>query len=128
DVKAIDPLTLEITLAGPNSDLPVILSMHHFMIVQDGTTDFSKGIGTGAFMMHAFEPGVKSIFVKNPNYFKRKGPHHDSFEYLGITDDNARVNALLSGDIQLAGGVSPRSVRLVESQPGFVLTKTTSGF
>lgn len=128
DVRAVNPLTVEVTLAGPNSDLPTILAMHQFMIVQDGTTDFSRGIGTGAFMMKTFEPGVKSIFVKNPNYFKSGRPYLDSFEYFGIPDDNARVNALLSGDIQLAAGIAPQSVRLVESQPSVAMVKTTSGF
>lgn len=127
DVKAIDPTTVEIALASPNADLPTILSMHHLMIVQDGTTDFSKGIGTGAFKLETFEPGVKSIFAKNPNYFKSGGAHVDSFEFFAISDDNARVNALLSGDIHLAASIKPRSMRLVESQPGFVLSKTTSG-
>lgn len=127
DVKAVDPLTVEITLANPNADLPTILSMHHFMIVQDGTTDFSKGIGTGAFKLETFEPGVKSIFVKNPDYFKPQGPYLDSFEYFAISDDNARVNALLSGDIQLAASIKPRSMKLIETQPGFVLSQTTSG-
>ncbi|AYD03522.1 ABC transporter substrate-binding protein [Neorhizobium sp. NCHU2750] len=127
DVKDLDALTIEITLANPNADLPTILSQHHFMIVQDGTTDFSKGIGTGAFKMETFQPGVKSIFTKNPNYFKAGGANVDSFEFFAITDDNARVNALLSGDIQLAASIKPRSMRLVESQPGFVLSKTTSG-
>ncbi|MNU41542.1 Glutathione-binding protein GsiB precursor [compost metagenome] len=127
DVKAVDPTTVEITLANPNADLPTILSMHHFMIVQDGTTDFSKGIGTGAFKLETFEPGVKSILAKNPNYFKSGGAHVDSFEFFAISDDNARVNALLSGDIHLAASIKPRSMRLVESQPGFVLSKTTSG-
>ncbi|WP_105421502.1 ABC transporter substrate-binding protein [Neorhizobium sp. T25_27] len=127
DVKDLDSLTVEITLASPNADLPTILSQHHFMIVQDGTTDFSKGIGTGAFKMETFQPGVKSIFTKNPNYFKAGGPNVDSFEFFAISDDNARVNALLSGDIHLAASIKPRTMKLVESQPGFVLSQTTSG-
>jgi peptide/nickel transport system substrate-binding protein len=124
--KAIDKQTVEITLANPNADLPTILSMHHFMIVADGTTDFSKANGTGAFVKEVFEPGVRSVGVKNKNYWK-SGPNVDSFEFFAITDDNARVNALLSGDIHLAASINPRSMRLVESQDGFVLTKTTSG-
>ncbi|MCO6179776.1 ABC transporter substrate-binding protein [Ciceribacter sp. RN22] len=126
-IKAVDPLTVEITLANPNADLPTILAMHHFMIVQDGTTDFSKGIGTGAFKVESFQPGVKSIFVKNPDYFKAGGANIDSFEYFAISDDTARVNALLSGDVHLAASITPRSMKLVESQPGFVLSQTTSG-
>ena len=71
--KAIDKQTVEITLANPNADLPTILAMHHFMIVADGTTDFSKGNGTGAFVREVFEPGVRSVGVKNKNYWKSSG-------------------------------------------------------
>jgi peptide/nickel transport system substrate-binding protein len=124
--KAVDKLTVEITLASPNADLPTILSMHHFMIVADGTTDFSKGNGTGAFVRETFEPGVRSIGVRNKNYWKA-GPNVDSFEYFAITDDNARVNALLSGDIHLAAAINPRIIRLIETQSGFALSKSTSG-
>lgn len=127
DVIAVDPLTVEIKLADPNADLPTILAMHHFMIVQNGTTDFSKGIGTGAFKLETFQPGTKSIVSKNPNYFKSQGANVDSFEFFAISDDSARINALLSGDIHLAASIKPRSMRLVESQPGFVLSKTTAG-
>jgi peptide/nickel transport system substrate-binding protein len=126
DVKAADPLTVEITLADPNADLPTILGMHHFMIIADGTTDFSKANGTGAFVCQVFEPGVRSVGVRNKNYWKQPA-HLDSFEFFAIPDDTARVNALLSGDIQLAASINPRSMRLVESQPGIVLSKTNSG-
>lgn len=125
--KAVDKQTVEITLADANADLPTILSLHHFMIVADGTTDFSKANGTGAFVKEVFEPGVRSVGIKNKNYWK-SGPNVDSFEYFAISDDNARVNALLAGDIHLAATINPRSMRLVEAQgDGFTLSKTTSG-
>lgn len=124
--KAVDPLTVEIDLATPNADLPTILAMHHFMIVADGTTDFSNANGTGAFVREVFEPGVRSIGLKNKNYWKR-GPNVDSFEFFAISEDNARVNALLSGDIHLAASINPRSMRLIDSQTGFVLSQSTSG-
>lgn len=127
EIKAIDPQTVQITLEAPNADLPTILAMHHFMIVADGTVDFSKGNGTGSFVSEVFEPGVRSIGKRNENYFKSQKALLDSFEYFAIPDDSARVNALLSGDIQLAASIKPQSVRLVESQPGFVLSTTTSG-
>jgi peptide/nickel transport system substrate-binding protein len=126
DFKAVDKNTVEVTLASPNADLPTILSMHHFMIAADGTTDFSSGNGTGAFKCKQFTPGERSVGVRNPNYFKG-GPNVDSFEFFAIPDENARINALLSGDIHVAASVNPRSVRLLEGQNGFALSTTTSG-
>ncbi|MCZ0811601.1 MAG: ABC transporter substrate-binding protein [Pseudomonadota bacterium] len=127
EVAAEDDMTVRIVLAEPNADLPTILSLHHFLIVADGTTDFSKGIGTGAFMLEEFDPGVRSIAVRNPNYFKDEGPYLDSFEYFAIPDNNARVNALLSGDIQLAAAVNARSLRMVEGQSQVETLITTAG-
>lgn len=126
-IKAVDDLTVEITLANPNADLPVILSMHHFMIIADGTTDFAKANGTGAFICEEFEPGVRSIAVKNPNYWKEQGPYLDSVEFFAIPDESARVNALMSDDIQLAASVNPRSIRLLETRDNVALSTTTSG-
>jgi len=125
-VKAVDKSTVEITLANPNADLPTILALHHFMIVADGTKDFSKGNGTGAFVLQSFEPGVRSTMSKNKNYWKSGAPYLDSFEFFAISDDNARVNALLSGDIHLAAAINPRSMRLIEGQSGFVLSKSSA--
>ena len=127
EIKALDPQTVQITLEAPNADLPTILAMHHFMIVAAGTEDFSKGNGTGSFVSEVFDPGVRSIGKRNENYFKPQKAPLESFEYFAIPDDSARVNALLSGDIHFAASIKPQSVRLVESQPSFVLSTTTSG-
>lgn len=126
EVRAENPITVRITLAAPNADLPTILALHHFMIVADGTTDFSKGNGTGAFVSQEFQPGVRSVGARNDNYFGQKA-HVDSFEYIAIADDNARVNAVLSGDIHMGASVKPQFIRMVEGQPGVVLSTTTSG-
>ncbi|WP_296741182.1 ABC transporter substrate-binding protein [Mesorhizobium sp.] len=118
DVSAVDDQTVKVVLADPNADLPMILALHHFMVVANGTTDFSKGNGTGPFVLESFEPGVNSKHNRNPNYFKQDGPYIDSFELIAIVDDTARVNALLTGEIAIAGSINPRSVRLIEAQGG----------
>ncbi|WP_306152152.1 ABC transporter substrate-binding protein [Roseovarius sp. MMSF_3281] len=127
EIEAEDDLSLRIVLVEPNADLPTILSLHHFLIVADGTTDFSKGNGTGAFMLEEFEPGVRSIAVRNPNYFKNEGPYLDSFEFFAISDNNARVNALLSGDVHIAGSVNARSLRMMEGHANVGTLISTSG-
>ena len=83
--------------------------IYHFLIVKDGTTDFNKGIGTGPFMCKEFSPGVRSLGVRNPNYFQAGQAVSRPGEFFGIPDDAARVNALLSGDIELAGAINPHS-------------------
>ena len=66
---------------------------------------------------------MKSIGVRNENYFKAQKAPLDSFEYFAIVDENARVNALLSGDVHIAAAIKPQSIRLVETVPGIQLSK-----
>lgn len=126
-VKALDPSTVEITLAAANADLPTLLALHHFMIVAKDTTDFSKGNGTGAFVLEDFRPGEKSLMKRNEAYFKPNGPHVDSFEYFAIPDVTARVNALVSGDIHVAASIKPQTLRLIEAAGGVDVVKNTAG-
>ncbi len=90
------------------------------MIVADGTTDFSKGNGTGAFVLKEFQPGVKSVMARNDSYWKGTGPFVDSFEFFAIMDESARLNAVLSGDIHLGANLNPRSMRVIESNASAV--------
>lgn len=126
-ITAADDMTVVIDLASANADLPIILALHHFMIVADGTTDFSMPDGTGAFKVEKFEPGVTSILVKNENYFKDSGPHLDGFEFFAIRDEPARVNALMSGDVQIASAVKPQSMRLLDTSDAVTSLQNTAG-
>lgn len=115
-----------IRLTSPNADLPVILGTYHFHIVPDGTTDFNAGIGTGPFKVKEFKPGERSIAVRNDNYWKPNRPYLDEIEFVGITDESARVNALLSGQLDLVSAVSPRSVARVTASGQHAVFETKS--
>src|ERR1700733_12018286 len=114
EIVADGPNAVRITLDSPNADLPVILGTPHFMIVKDGTTDFTKGIGTGPYRVKEFTPGVRSVAVRNPNYWKPGKPYLDQIEFFSIQDETARVSAMLAGDIQVAAQISPHTVRRVK--------------
>lgn len=126
-VRASGPNEVTIVLSAPNADLPVILGTSHFQIVKDGTTDFSAGIGTGPYKLKEFQPGVRSVTVRNDAYWKPGKPYLDEIEFVGIGDENARVNALLSGGMDLVGVINPRAVARVKSTPGFAIMTTRSG-
>ncbi|CAE6696427.1 ABC transporter substrate-binding protein [Paraburkholderia nemoris] len=127
EVKATGPNEVTITLEGPNADLPVILATSHFQIIKDGTKDFKTAVGTGPFKVKEFSPGVRTVGVKNEKYWKPGLPHLDEVELIGIGDESARVNALLSGDVQLINAVSPRSTTQIKSAGGFSVLETKTG-
>jgi peptide/nickel transport system substrate-binding protein len=127
EVKATGPNEVTITLDGPNADLPVILATSHFQIIKDGTKDFKTAVGTGPFKLKEFSPGVRTVGVKNEKYWKPGMPHLDEVELIGIGDESARVNALLSGDVQLINSVSPRSTAQIKGAGGFSVLETKTG-
>ena len=124
DIKADGKDTVIMKLTGPNGDLPVLLGTYHFMIVPNGTTDFSKGIGTGPYKVKEFKPGIRSIGVRNENYWIEGRPYMEEQEFFGIADDSARLNALYSGDIHMVISVALASVADVESRPGVKIFNT----
>ncbi|MFS8934071.1 ABC transporter substrate-binding protein [Cupriavidus taiwanensis] len=126
-VKATGPNEVTVVLSSPNADLPVILGTSHFHIIKDGTTDFSGGIGTGPYKIKEFKPGVRTLVVRNDAYWKPGKPHLDEIELVGIADESARVNALLSGGMDLVAMINPRAVARIKGTPGYAVLTTQSG-
>jgi peptide/nickel transport system substrate-binding protein len=119
--KKSGPMEVKAVLESPNADLPTLLGLFQTKIVQEGTT--GEGIGTGPYVMDSFQPGVKSVHSRNKNYW-REGANLDAIEITAITDPVARVNALISGDMQMVTQIEPNAFRQVESADGVTLLST----
>ena len=128
--KKIDKHTVKAILSSPNADLLPTLATFHFKIVQDGAEEkegyFNKVIGTGPFTCEEFTPGVRSISKRNPNYW-RDGPQIDELELFGISDDVARVNALISGDIQMLAGLDFKAMKQIDAEPSVTKLSSETG-
>lgn len=127
EVKASGANEVQIRLSAPNAELPSILAVSHLLIVPEGTTDFNQGIGTGPFKVKEFKPGVRSISVRNPNYWKPGLPYLDEIEFIAIGDEPSRVNALLSGDVQIINEVNPRSTTRIAASAAHRVVDAPSG-
>jgi peptide/nickel transport system substrate-binding protein len=82
-------------LAGPNAWMraPSMLAAG-----PDGSTN---PVGTGPFKFESTETGTSLKLVKYADYWREGEPHLDSIEFLPISDDISRANALKSGDIDM---------------------------
>jgi len=109
---------------GNNSDLPVLLGLFQTKIIKNGTS--GDGNGTGPFKLESFQAGVKSVHVRNEDYW-REGANLEACEITAITDPVARANALISGDVQLATQIDPKAIRQVEEAPGVNVTSIPAG-
>ncbi len=128
--KKTGPMEVKAILESPNADLPTLLGLFQTKIVKNGTTGYTlkedgslEQNGTGPFTMESFQPGVKSVHKRNENYW-REGANLDACEITAITDPVARVNALISGDMDMVTQLEPNAFRQVESAKGITLLST----
>ena len=125
--KKVDGTTVKAILDSPNADLAVVLGTFHFKIVKAGTTDFTAPVGTGPFKLKEFKPGVRSLHVANGDYWGDGGPYVEEMEIFGITDTEARLNALLAGNVDMIGNLSPKNIPEVEANSGLEVWSVPSG-
>ena len=97
--KKVNKTTITLPLKSPFADLPAMLAEVWLSIVQDGATKFKPPIGTGPFKFTSWSQSRQSLFTKNENYFISGKPYIDQLELVSISDNTARLNALLNGQI-----------------------------
>lgn len=127
EVRADGSHEVLIRLTGPNADLPAILAQTHFLIIRDGTKNFHTANGTGPYRCADFQPGVRTVGVRNPHYWKHGRPFLDEIELIAIPDEVSRVNALLSGDVHMVNSVDPRSTKRINESGTHAVIETQSG-
>ena len=119
DIKADGKHTVVITLTGGNADFAFGMSDYHLPIVPAGTTgaEWEKGLGTGAFALESFEPGVRALAKRNPNFWKEGRGHFDEVETIVINDTTARTSAMQTGQIDVMNRCDLKTVHLLEQDP-----------
>ena len=125
DIKKLTPNQIQIDLKSGDASLPYIFADYHILIVPNGFSDFSKLDGTGAFKLESFEPGVR-VLTKNRggDYWKPNRGNFDSVELRYIPDSAARVQALISGQIDAANRLDAKTVSFVMKSPAVNVVRT----
>lgn len=79
--------------------------------------------GTGAFTVESHQPGVKTVFKANPNWWQK--PEHNLKEivFTPIGSDATRVAALLSGEVDIIEPVPIQDIARVDSSPNAQVMK-----
>ncbi len=85
--------------------------------------DFSTNlIGTGPFKLEEFVRDTSASLVRFDKYWGPK-PYLDGINFRFITDPNQTINALRTGEIQIATGVTGEGVDLIQQDPNLSLVK-----
>jgi peptide/nickel transport system substrate-binding protein len=56
-------------------------------------------IGTGPFLLEHYEPNVKTVFKRNPEYFRAGQPYVDGVEWLVLEDESTGLAMYRTGQI-----------------------------
>jgi peptide/nickel transport system substrate-binding protein len=124
EIKALSPTQVGITLSSGNADFPVILGDYHIVVVPKDFTDWQKPIGTGAYTLESFEPGVRLVFKNRGDYWKPGRGNFDTVELRNIQDVAARTAALQSGEVDAVNRLDARTVNLLMKDPNLNVVRT----
>jgi peptide/nickel transport system substrate-binding protein len=132
-VVKVDDYTVDFVLTSPN---PILLSSWDTWYIMDkkwaeannvvaptpaaATTPSYASLhanGTGPFMVDSHQPGVKTVYKANPNYWQK--PQHNLKEivFTPIASDATRVAALLSGEVDVIEPVPVQDIQRVNASP-----------
>jgi len=124
DIKITGRNEITITLSSGNIDFPAILSIRHVVIVPRDREAMLKGVGTGGYILENFEPGIRSIAHRNPNYWKEDRAHFDEIQVIGISDVTSRTNALITGQLDAIGFCDRRTLNLLAKNDNVQVLRT----
>ncbi|MEM1384768.1 MAG: ABC transporter substrate-binding protein, partial [Pseudomonadota bacterium] len=127
EMKKLDDRTVRITLAQGNADFPYLMSDYHLLMYPAGMKDeaIAKGIGTGGYVLEDFDPGVRGLAKKNPNDYRSDRVMFDSLEVIGINDSASRINALVTGEVDVINKIEPKAVRLLARNNNIFISEVT---
>ena len=126
-IQTPDDATLVLRLKRPDALLPLTLSARQGRIVQDGTTDFSKGIGTGAFRLKSFRPARSWEVERNENYWAEGVPYLAGVRGVIISEQSTKVQSVLSGPSHLSDPIPSSAAATVKGNANAQLLEYENG-
>ena len=130
DVTVIDPLTVQVTLDGPNGSFLFNMAWGDAVIVAPESIEniASNPIGTGAFEFVDWVQGDRLEMTRNANYWGAQ-PALESATFRFISDATAAFAAVMAEDVDVfVGFPAPENLPQFEADPRFqVLVGNTEG-
>jgi peptide/nickel transport system substrate-binding protein len=133
-VKKVDRHVVEFELDAPNPILlehllsAVIMSKawcekHGVVRPQDyikreETYAARNAMGTGPYMLKSYEPGVRTVLVRNPGYWGGAEGNVGEVIYRPIANAATRVAALMSGELDFVLDPPPQDIERLRSTRG----------
>ena len=120
-VQASDPLTVRLTLSRPYQDLLWQLSGRAGLVF-DRRAHYdmkTQAVGSGPYLLESFRPNDSVTLKADPHYWGSDKPKTPTIVIRYLNDDNAAVNALRSGDVQVLAPVTENLASPFRNSPDF---------
>jgi len=117
-LKAMDKHTVLVPMTSPYGSFLDQLAYWYYLYIVPAGFDPKKPNGTGPFKYQSFTPGQRSVFVRNPNYWRSGLPYVNSLTIIDFSDSASLQNALTTGVIHGAGALEGPQITALKSSPG----------
>ncbi len=124
-MRQLDERTVRLSLHKPNAFLPEEFSQIWNPIVPVDFDPRTHPVGTGPYRFKSFTPGNRSLFTRNPGYW-REAPYFDEIAVIDFSDDTARLNALIGGEIDVMPSPPHDQLQIAEAAPGITIYNAPS--
>ena len=141
EVKKVDRYTIDFITDGPAPILPNYLvgiaimskawcAAHNTtsaaMLKDEESYATRNANGTGPFMLKDRQPAVRTVLVKNPNWWglKEQPTDVDEVVFSRIENPATRMSALLAGDLDMVYNVPPQDIEQIEKNPAVKVWQT----
>jgi peptide/nickel transport system substrate-binding protein len=118
--------TVTLALNQPYAIIDMLLAEYTLGIIP-ADFDVKNPVGTGPFAYQSFTPGQTSTFTKYADYWGTPA-FVDSLVIQDFADDNAKVNALLAGQVQTIDNLPTNLIDAVKAQGGDALVSNTGAW
>ncbi|MFD6097132.1 ABC transporter substrate-binding protein [Nocardiopsis flavescens] len=125
-LEAVDGLTVRIPCTEPTVTLPEALAEYYNCVVPEDY-DPREPVGCGPFKAVEFVAGEYSLFERHEGYHEEGLPYADELEIVDFPDDDARVNALNSGSVDIITQVPHVQVPIIEGNPDLDIMESETG-
>ena len=142
-VRKVDPLTIDIVLDAPDAVLPEKLQ---YIAIMNKTWSEKHGVskpqdfnakqetyavrhanGTGPMMLERYEPDVRTVLKRHPNWWGRSDPRSGNVQqvnFVTIKSDATRLAALSSGEVDLVLDPPYQDIARLKSDSRITLQQT----
>lgn len=132
-VTIVDAKTIKVAKPDPDATLLAVLALPEGAIVsrkwiEGGANVKASANGTGPFVLKQYEPLVRAVLEKNPAYFVAGEPYLNAVEVRMIKSDDARVNALRSGSLDMIDFVPWKDIDMLGRLPNFKVDSSGGAF